>query len=283
MNLNGKNVLLTGATGGIGVHIARALAAEGANISMVAYPGNSLEELTKELSRPDNKLIWFDEDLRQEASIRKVIEGTRTQIGEIDVLINNAGIEVTAPYHTLSFDSIDSILNCNLRAPLLLTNLVLENMLNQNRGHVVNISSLAGKSGPSCQEVYAATKAGLIGFTNSLRATYRKTKVSASVICPGFVEAGIYDRLKTKTGLPAPKLLGTSKPETVGAAVINAIRKDLPEVIINPIPVRPLFAISELFPRLGAWLTNLTGAHDFFDQSAQRLTKDTDKNEKDSD
>jgi short-subunit dehydrogenase len=271
MNLNGKNVLLTGATGGIGVHIARALASEGANISMVAYPGNSLEELTRELSRPEIKLIWFDEDLRNEAGILKVIRDTKEQLGEIDVLINNAGIEVTAPYHSLTFESIDSILRCNLRAPLFLTNLVLEDMLKKNQGHIVNISSLAGKSGPSCQEVYAATKAGLIGFTNSLRATYRKTNIGASVICPGFVEAGIYDRLKTKTGLNAPKLLGTSKPETVGKAVINAILKDLPEVIINPIPVRPLFAISELSPRLGAWLTSLTGAHDFFDQSAERL------------
>lgn len=271
MNLRGKNVLLTGATGGIGVHIAKSLVSEGANVSMVAYPGNQLETFTEELKQPGIKLIWFDEDLRQDNSIQKVVHETRQQLGEIDILINNAGIEVTAPYHQLSHDTIESILRCNLRAPMLLSNLVLPGMLNRNEGHIVNISSLAGKSGPSCQEVYAATKAGLIGFTNSLRATYRKTNVGASVICPGFVEAGIYDRLKTKTGLQAPKLLGTSRPETVSKAVIRAIRKNLPDVIINPIPVRPLFAISALFPKFGEWLTTLTGAHDFFDKSAERL------------
>ena len=271
MNLKGKNVLLTGATGGIGVHIARSIVAEGANLSMVAFPGNNLATLTQELATEALKVIWFDEDLRLEPSIRRAIDKTRDQLGPIDILINNAGIEITAPYHTLSFESIDSILQCNLRAPFFLSNLVIQDMLKKNEGHIVNISSLAGKSGPSCQEVYAGTKAGLIGFTESLRATYRNTGIGASVICPGFVEAGIYDRLRTKPGLQAPKLLGTSKPERVAEAVIQAIRKDLPNVIINPIPVRPLFAISTLFPRLGEFLTRLTGAHDFFDQSAERL------------
>lgn len=271
MNLSGKNVLLTGATGGIGVYIARAVIEQGAHLSMVAYPGNHLDTLAKELSLPKRKIIWFDQDLRNDEGINQVIDGTIDELGTIDVLINNAGIEVTAPYHELTTDSIDSILRCNLRAPLTLSRRVLPGMLERNAGHIVNISSLAGKSGPSCQEVYAATKAGLIGFTESLRATYRKTKIGASVICPGFVEAGIYDRLKTQTGLPAPKLLGTSRPESVSEAVIRAIKTNPREIIINPIPVRPLFAISALLPGLGEWLTQLTGAHEFFDESADRL------------
>lgn len=271
MNIQGKNVLLTGATGGIGVHLARTLVNEGAHISMVAFPGNQLEGFCQELAQPGIKLIWFDEDLRLQTSIDNVVEETQKQLGSIDLLINNAGIEVTAPYDALEIDSIDSILNCNLRAPLVLTQKLIKPMLERNEGHIVNISSLAGKSGPSCQEVYAATKAGLIAFTQSLRATYRKSRVGASVVCPGFVEAGIYDRLKTKTGLQAPKLLGTSRPERVAEGVIKAIKQDLPEVIINPIPVRPLFAATTLFPRLGEFLVSLTGAHEFFDQSAQRL------------
>ena len=140
MKLYGKNVLLTGATGGIGVHIARTLVAEGANLSMVAYPGNQLETLAKELSETGLNIIWFDEDLRKESSIKKVVSATQEKLGEIDILINNAGIEVTAPYHNLSFEVIDSIIRCNLRAPLLLTNLLLESMLQRNSGHIVNLS-----------------------------------------------------------------------------------------------------------------------------------------------
>ena len=137
-------------------------------------------------------------------------------------------------------------------------------MLSRNRGHIVNISSLAGKSAPAFQEPYAATKAGLIGFTSSLRATYRGSGVSASVVVPGFVEAGIYAQLKKRSGLAAPALLVTSPPEKVAQAVVKVIEKDLPEIIINPLPVRPLLAFIALFPKAGEWLSDKTGGNDFF-------------------
>jgi len=271
MNLKGKNILLTGATGGIGTHLARNLASEGANLSLVACPGNQLQELSENIQAMGVKAVWYDYDLRDRTNMERTVKDTEEHLGPIDVLVNNAGIEITAPYHTLSIDDIDSIVSCNLRAPLILSNLLLPGMLERKCGHIVNISSLAGKSGPSCQEVYAATKAGLIGFTASLRATYRNSPVSASVLCPGFVEAGIYDRLKHQTGLQAPKLLGTSRPEKVADAVTKAIKKNSAEIIINPIPVRPLFATTALFPHLGEWLTGLTGAHRFFDRCAENL------------
>ncbi|MDH3442914.1 MAG: SDR family NAD(P)-dependent oxidoreductase, partial [Deltaproteobacteria bacterium] len=131
-------------------------------------------------------------------------------------------------------------------------------------GHIVNMCSLAGKAGPAYQEPYAATKAGLIAFTMALRETYFRSGVSASAICPGFVEAGIYARLKEKSGCSAPALLGTSPPEKVGKAVIRAIENDIPQIIINPYPVRPLFALSEISPRLGAWVARAMGASEFF-------------------
>jgi len=137
-------------------------------------------------------------------------------------------------------------------------------MLERKRGHIVNISSLAGKSGPAFQEPYAATKAGLIAFTSSLRATYRGSGVSASVIVPGFVETGIYTKLKTKSGCSAPAFLGTSPPEAIPRAVIRAIQKDLPEIIVNPLPVRPLLAFTSLFPSLGEWVIDKIGTNDFF-------------------
>lgn len=131
------------------------------------------------------------------------------------------------------------------------------------------MSSLAGKSGPAFQEPYAATKAGLIAFTSSLRATHRGSGVSASVIVPGFVEAGIYPGLKAQSGWAAPALLGTSRPETVARAVIRAIERDTPEVLINPTPVRPLLVLTILWPRAGAWLADKLGANDFFRRVVQ--------------
>jgi short-subunit dehydrogenase len=157
---------------------------------------------------------------------------------------------------------------------MMLTRLVLPSMLAQKRGHIVNIASLAGKSGPAFQEAYAATKAGLIAFTTSLRSTYRAEGVSASAIVPGFVEAGIYTRLKAKAGTPAPRLLGVSQPETVVEAVVRAVEGDRPEIIVNSMPVRPLLVTMAMFPRLGEWMAGKTGANDFFRKAVEAEKKD---------
>ena len=259
-----KTVLLTGATGGLGVYIARELAKYGVNQALVAFPGIELPPLQKEIEKSGIKAFYLVADLRRREERERVFEEVRKKFGQIDILINNAGVEYTAPYHVLSENEIAGVLGVNLEAPMMLSRLVIPEMLERRCGHIINMSSLAGKSGPAYQEPYAATKAALVGFTTSLRATYRGTGVSASAICPGFVEAGIYARAKESAGCPAPALLGTSRPETVARAVVRAIVRDLPQVIINQWPVRPLFAMTEMFPGFGAWLTRLTGAHKFF-------------------
>jgi short-subunit dehydrogenase len=150
----------------------------------------------------------------------------------------------------------------------LLARRVLANMVARKSGHIVNISSLAGKAGPACQEPYAATKAALTAFTFSLRATYRGTGVSASVVCPSFVEAGIYARIKTRTCRSAPVMLAGNSPERVARAVVRAIRRDVPELIVNRFPIRPVLALSALSPTLGEWLMNFLGVNDFFRSAA---------------
>ena len=263
-DLSGKTALLTGASGGLGKYIAHSLADAGMNLSLVAFPGNGLEKLRASIEAKGRKAIAIPADLRIPAERTSVFQQTMEKFGAIDVLVNNAGIEYTCDYHDLTLEQIQDVLNVNLEAPMMLTRMVLPDMLKRGSGHIVNMSSIAGKAGPACQEPYAASKAGLINFTTSLRATYRGTGVSASVICPGFVEAGIYARLKTNSGYSAPLLLGTSPPEPVAEAVIQSIRRDLPEVIINKWPVRPLFATTALSPSLGAWLVEKIGAHAFF-------------------
>lgn len=260
----GLNVLITGATGGLGRHITHAFAGRGTQLSLVAHPGSELEELGQELESKGLNVLTFAADVCDSSQRAAFVGETRRKFGGIDILINNAGIEVTSPYDQLPEQTIQNILQVNLEAPMVLSRLVVPEMLKRGSGHIVNISSLAGKSGPAFQEPYAASKAGLNAFTASFRATYRGTGVSASVICPGFVEAGIYARLKQTTGCSAPALLGTSQPEAVVRAVLRAVEKDLPEVVVSSVPVRPLVAIAALFPRLGEFLVRQTGAHDFF-------------------
>jgi short-subunit dehydrogenase len=260
----GKTVLLTGAPGGLGIHVAEAFAQRGVNLALVAFPGAGLEDQRQALAACQIKALRLAFDLRDPSQRREVVSRVQQEFGDIDILVNNAGVEFTGPYHEMSEEHIRDAIGVNLEAAMVLTRLVLPEMLRRRSGHIVNMSSLAGKASPAFQEPYAATKAGLVGFTWSLRATYRGSGVSASVIVPGFVEAGIYARLKEKSHCSAPALLGTSPPQAVARAVLRAIERDLPEVIVNPLPVRPLLAVAALCPRVGEWAIRQTGGHDFF-------------------
>jgi len=270
MKINpGDVVLLTGASGGIGVHFVRALAKLKARLVLAAYPGNLLAGLRLEIEKGGCESVEMSCDLREPEQRAKLAKLAFDRFGRVDVLINNAGVEFNSYYHELSEAQIGEVLAVNLTAPMMLTRLLLPAMLARKRGHIINIASLAGKSGPAFQEPYAATKAGLIAFTASLRSTYRAQGISASAVVPGFVEAGIYARLKVKAGVPAPRLVGVSQPESVVAAVLRAIEGDHPEIIVNPTPIRPLLAFTALFPGAGEWLTGKIGTNDFFRRAVE--------------
>jgi short-subunit dehydrogenase len=266
--LAGQVILLTGASGGLGTYMARAFAKRKVKLALVAHPGIDLEGLRKSVADSGAEAIAITSDLREPDRRREMLATVRSRLGPIDILVNNAGVEYTSFYHELKEEQIGEVLSVNLEAPMILSRLVLPEMLGRKQGHIVNISSLAGKSGPAFQESYAATKAGLVAFTQSLRATYQGTGVSASVIVPGFVEAGIYARLKAKTG-PAPALFRACPPEWVAQAVLRAIESDAPELIVNRYPIRPVLALTALSPRLGAWLITRMGAHLFFRRAAE--------------
>jgi len=268
-NLRERTAILTGANGGLGAYMANALAAQGMNLLLVAFPGVGLEELQAAAMERGVQARVLNADLREPAERVRVVEYARQEFGHVDVLVNNAGVEFSAAYHELTEDQILEVLKVNLEAPLMLTRLVLPGMLERRQGHIVNISSLAGKSGPGYQEPYAATKAALTAFTFSLRGTYQGTGISASVVCPGFVETGIYARLKAKTGCAAPMLLSACRPERVARAVVRAIRGDIPEIVVSRFPVRPVLVLAAVSPRLGEWITGCIGVHRFFRKAAE--------------
>jgi short-subunit dehydrogenase len=260
----GKTVMLTGASGGLGRYMSAEFAAAGSKLALVAFPGVGLDEVRQAVTAQGAEAHAFTCDLRDEVERHRLINEVEQTMGPIDILVNNAGVEYTAYYHQLSEAQIRQVLNVNLEVPMVLSRMVLPGMLSRRRGHIVNISSLAGKSGPAFQEPYAATKAALVAFTASLRATYQGTGVSASVVVPGFVEAGIYAKLQARTGRKAPLLLGTCSPRKVAQAVLKAVRRDRLEILVNRMPVRPVLMLSALSPSLGEWVTNRIGTREFF-------------------
>jgi short-subunit dehydrogenase len=163
-DLSGRTAIVTGASRGIGVFVGRALSGAGMNLVLAARTLDALESVRTALgSRGGVSVVPADLSRREDCAA--VVDSALRELGAVDVLVNNAGLESIMLYHKLSLDEIDEVIDVNLRATMHLTRLVLPGMLERRAGHIVNMSSLAGKAGPAHAEAYAATKAGMIGFT----------------------------------------------------------------------------------------------------------------------
>jgi len=265
-DLRGANAIVTGASRGIGVYIARALAEEGVNLSLAARSEVELERVRAEMEALGGTAIATVCDVVRPEDRAELIERTKSELGPIDILVNNAGIERVRRFEEATEADFTDTLATNLEAPILLTRAVVPGMLARNRGHVVNIASGAGKVGVPYGTSYCASKHGLVGFTNALRAEYDTSPVGFSVVCPGFVtDAGMYDRWETQ-GIKAPKLAGSSKPEKVAAVTISCITKDRAEVIVNTPPIRPLVVLANIAPGIVPRLLRTLGYSGVFER-----------------
>jgi len=277
-SLSGSHAILTGATGGIGQCMAVQLARRGVHLSLVARSPQALRSLQDSLSRFPVQTCIIPTDLTQAQPREAMLEAARQSLGPVDVLINNAACERSARFESVRLDEIEQTVALNLTAVLHLSRLVLPEMIQRQRGHIVNISSLAGLGPLAFGEEYGATKHGVVGFTRALRASLQcqQHAVSASVICPGMIrEAGMFANKSREHGLKAPWILGTSAPQQVADAVERAIIRDLPDVIVGRPFTRLMVAVGVLFPRLSEVAARWLRIHEPARQAAQadRLTQ----------
>ena len=257
---SGRDVaIVTGASHGIGRHIAHALAGEGVALVLTGRSGVELEALSEELRARGTPAATVVADLTRPDGPARVWAGALEAFGHVDVVVNNAGGDPIREFDRMSWDENHAILALNLLAPVELSHLALPHMLARGRGHIVNISSLAGRLGFPFTEAYASAKDGLIAFTRVMRFDYRDRGVSSSALVLGVIRgAGQSHRMSDEAGLPVPAL---SVPvEVVGRTVVRAIRRDLAEVVVTPGPGRLLKAVMDLFPSLGPWVNRRSGA-----------------------
>lgn len=263
--LRGRTALLTGASGGLGGHIARSLVNEGTRVVLAGRNEDALARVRNELVGRGGQVEIVTGDLADGEAIDYLVEQAESRVGPIDILVNNAGVEFAALFTGATREELNRVVAVNLLAPMFLVQRVLPGMLERRQGHVVNIASLAGKIGPPFTAPYSAAKAGLIALTQSLRHELAGSNVGCSVICPGFVaQDGMFARLGVKPSVA----LGTSRPESVGKAVVRAIRKDVPDVIVNPRPVRPMLELAIVAPRQAERLFRAVGAAETFRRMA---------------
>jgi short-subunit dehydrogenase len=248
VNLGGRTALVTGASGGLGHAIARALARRGASLVLSARRAEVIEPLAAELG---GRAVTAD--LSDRAAVERLVD----EAGPVDVLVANAGVPGSGRLGTFSTEEIDRALDVNLRAPIILAHLLSEGMAARGGGHIVFMSSLNGKAAPPGTPIYAATKFGLRGFAQSLRQDLRPQRVGVSAIFPGFIrDAGFFH----DAGVELPAYVRTKAPDDVGRAVVEAIENDRPEIDVAPLSVKLGTALARLAPETAAIVQRRLGA-----------------------
>lgn len=231
MELAGRSVLLTGATGGLGRAMAKALAGRGASLVLSARKPEALEALAAELPGEGHRIL--PADLAEQGAAERLA----AEAGEIDVLVANAGLPAAGWLTDFTPDQVKRALRVNLEAPMLMAQALFPPMVERGGGHLVFISSLSGKAASPRSAIYNATKFGLRGFALGLRADLAPKRVGVSLVSPGFIrEAGMF----ADAGAKPPPGMGTGTPEQVGAAVVKAIERNKTEITVAPLPQRAL-------------------------------------------
>jgi short-subunit dehydrogenase len=248
MDVSGKTVLITGATGGLGQAIARTFAARGASLVLTGRRSEVLEPLATELSA---RVIAVD--LSDAADVSRLIG----EAGDTDVLIANAALPASGSLDDFSVDEIDRALAVNLRAPIILARELGLRMVERGAGHIVLMSSLSGKAATPGSALYSATKFGLRGFGLGLRQDWEQKGVGVSIVFPGFIrDAGMFHESGTKL----PPGVGTRRPEDVAEGTLKAVERNLAEVDVAPVALRAGTLLSQVAPELAAKVSRRMGA-----------------------
>jgi NADP-dependent 3-hydroxy acid dehydrogenase YdfG len=229
--LAGQVALITGASRGIGLAIAHRLGPMGARLSLGARNGERLKIAVRELNAGGCEAIGGACDVTRAADVNAWVELTQKRLGEIDILVNNAGIGVFGPAHEATEDDWNRVLDTNLKGVWLMTRAVAPQMIRRRRGHIVNISSLAGKNTFAGGGIYCASKWGLQGLSGCMAEDLRGYGIRVSTVCPGSVNTEF-----SSHGARDPQHL--LQPEDIAHAVAMLVTQ-APQSFISEVHLRP--------------------------------------------
>ena len=186
IDLSGKVTVITGASQGIGKAIAKVFAEAGSSLILLSRNKAKLEENVKEL-----KAKYYILDVSDSENVEKIFK----EIGNVDILINNAGIHFTSPVESMDIKKWKELLDTNLNSVMYCSKAVIKNMMKDKKGRIINISSVSGKVGDAYGSAYSASKFGVIGFTQSLAQEVAKHNITVNAVCPGWVETQMAEEI----------------------------------------------------------------------------------------
>ena len=223
MKLAGKVALVTGAAQGIGKAVALLLARNGADIVVSDINLEKAEETAKEVQALGRKALATKVDVATLGDVEKMVEAILVQFGKVDILVNNAGIARDKLILRMTEEDWDAVLNINLKGTFNCTKAVVRHMSKQRSGKIVNIASVVGEMGNAGQGNYAASKAGVIGFTKTIAREFAQRGINVNAIAPGYIETPMTDALPDKAKEELKRLIPMDrlgKPEDVAEAVL---------------------------------------------------------------
>lgn len=225
-----KNVLITGGAGGIGRLMAEEMAASGATVILWDLSKDRLKEAKKAIKDDGGRVYTHVCDVTDSKTVYKTIEQVKRDCGNVDILINNAGVVSGKPFWELTDKDIQTTMDVNVMAMFWTVKAVLPDMIEANSGHIVTISSAAGIVGATKLTDYNASKFAAFGFDESLRMEFKKNKMNirTTVVCPYFINTGMFKGVKTRFSWLLPIL----EEEVVAHRIVKAIKSNRTRLIM---------------------------------------------------
>ncbi len=196
MNLSGKVALVTGSSSGIGAAIAKEFAATGARVAL-HYRGNAegAERTAEEIRQAGGTCAIYQADVSQNEQATELVKQVQSEFGSLDILVNNAGTTRDTLLMTMKEEDWDTVIDTNLKSVYTVTRAALRGMIKNRWGRIISISSVVGLTGQAGQSNYAASKAGIIGFSKSLAREVASRSITVNVVAPGFIPTALTDVL----------------------------------------------------------------------------------------
>jgi short-subunit dehydrogenase len=254
--IRGKKALVTGAGSGIGRAIMIALAKEGADVCLLGRDEAKLQAAAAEARNHGVETMILRCDLTQPDEITAAVKSVLAKWQRLDILINNAGVTYYGPTELMTAEQVRQILSANLLAAIQLIRELLPTFIAQREAHILNVSSIFGLITMRKGAAYQATKFGLIGFSNTIRAEYCRRGIGVTTLCPGFVRTPMLENYGTGSAEQRRHAIphwASSTPEHAADVAIRAIRKNK-GLVVTAGPLRVAWWLMRLSPGLFDWL-----------------------------